>query len=186
MADIFKQFPDAIVARDEAAGKISVLENDQRKKDYLAIVTDIEKLDKEGQLLVYQLQKITAVAEQATQNTKIRALLEQRRLKEESARTIREEFEEFKEKNIALINKEMAKKTRILLNSITAEIAKYAANQGFDVVFDVSGLTNTQLPVLLYVKPGITTDITVEMLKRLCPKTEKVAPVEATPVVPDP
>jgi Skp family chaperone for outer membrane proteins len=80
----------------------------------------------------------------------------------------------------------MAVKMRSILNTLIAEIAKYATAKGFDLVFDVSGFSNTGLPVILYAKPGNTTDITDEIIKLLCPKIEKADPKEAAPVVPNP
>ncbi len=186
MSDIFNQFPETVVYRDQTIARKAAIENDKRKKDFEEKIAVIKKFDEEGQLLIFNLQKITRAEERAPEEAKIRALLEKRKLELEVAKSIQEEFEEFKQKTTEIINKEMAVKMRSILNIISAEIAKYAGTKGFDLVFDVSGFSNTGLPVILYAKPGNTTDITEEILKKLCPKTEKAAPKEAAPVVPNP
>jgi Skp family chaperone for outer membrane proteins len=137
-------------------------------------------------LLIFNFQKLTTSADRTPEEAKIRSLLNKRKLEEAAAKSIQDEFIEFKEKTTAAINKEITVKMRSILNALIAKIAKYATAKGFDLVFDVSGFSNTGLPVILYAKPGNTTDITDELINLLCPKTEKAAPKEAAPVVPNP
>jgi hypothetical protein len=94
-------------------------------------------------------------------------LLNKRKLEEAAAKSIQEEFIEFKEKTTAAINKEITVKMRSILNALIAKIAKYATPKGFDIVFDVSGFSNIGLPVILYAKTSNTTDITDEIIKLL-------------------
>ena len=97
-------------------------------------------------MLIFNFQKLTTSADRTPEEAKIRSLLNKRKLEEAAAKSIQDEFIEFKEKTTAAINKEITVKMRSILNALIAKIAKYATAKGFDLVFDVSGFSNTGLP----------------------------------------
>lgn len=98
MSDIFNQFPETIVYSNETNARKSAIENDKRKKDFEDKIVAIKKLDEEGQLLIFNFQKLTTSADRTPEEAKIRSLLNKRKLEEAAAMSIQEEFIEFKEK----------------------------------------------------------------------------------------
>ena len=91
----------------------------------------------------------------------MRKLARDYEIKRQEGQTLQEEFETFKAQRQKEINARMVPAMRVSLNKISDTTRRIAKEQGFDGVFDSSGLSNTALPVLLYVKNAkdITPDV---------------------------
>jgi len=79
--------------------------------------------------------------------------------------TLKDEFDTFRADRTKQINGDMVKSMKQSLSLIASTAAKLGKEQGYDCVWDISGQTNTGLPVLLYHKPG--SDLTDDVLTAL-------------------
>lgn len=111
--------------------------------------------------------------------------MEKRKIANDEYQSLNKKFLEFKNEKTREINKEWARKMRAILNETSAMVAKYAAEKGYDVVYDLSGNTNTGMAVIIYAKHGLMTDITSEIQKMIEAKKTS-APVPALPQKPKP
>lgn len=73
------------------------------------------------------------------------------------------------------LNTKMVKRMESILREIRQIVAERAEKTGFDLVFDMDGLTTAQVPVLIFAKEA--TDITPMILKEL----NKEAPIRHEP-----
>ena len=83
------------------------------------------------------------------------------------------------------IDAELVKLTRTLLAHIRTEIAAYAESEGFELVFETSGNTSSQVPTLVYSRhaPDITPAVLARLNRDEPADAEKpaVAPVSTPP-----
>lgn len=173
MKDLFNSHPETAKYDQEAKAKIALIEQDARAISVKNKTNELKALDGEGQNLVLNYNKLTTDEEKKPESEKIRNLLEKRRITEQELASLRQEFQEFKKQQMLDINKASAKRMREILAEITALITQHAIAQGFDAVYDVSGYTNTGLQAVVYVKPGVTTDITPVIKKIITPEEKK-------------
>jgi Skp family chaperone for outer membrane proteins len=170
MNELFNKNPLTVAFGEESNKQLKAIDEDPRNKAALAKKEERDAIDREGQQLVSAYQNLTVRDEEGEEAKKIRALTAKRALVDKEWQSLRQEFLEFKKEKTKEINQEMAKKMREILNDVIKIIGEYAAQQGYDVVYETSGYTNTGLQVLVYVKPGISTDITEEVLQLVLAK----------------
>ena len=82
-------------------------------------------------------------------------------IKRQEAQTLQKEFESYRTEQEKLINRKMVAGMRESLGKITDVSRKIAKEQGYEIVFDSSGHTNTSVPFVLYSKtaPDLTDTI---------------------------
>ena len=185
MLDLFKDNPETIAFETEAKVRKESIEQDSRAKAAGDKMAEVEEMNKLGQKLVSEFQKKAAADKNGPEAEKIRALLEKRKIANDEYQSLNKKFLEFKNEKTREINKELARKMRAILNETSAMVAKNAAEKGYDVVYDLSGNTNTGMAVIIYAKPGLMTDITSEIQKMIEAKKTS-APVPALPQKPKP
>jgi hypothetical protein len=185
MLDLFKDNPETIAFETEAKVRKESIEQDSRAKAAGDKMAEVEEMNKLGQKLVSEFQKKAAADKNGPEAEKIRALLEKRKIANDEYQSLNKKFLEFKNEKTREINKELARKMRAILNETSAMVATYAAEKGYDVVYDLSGNTNTGMAVIIYAKPGLMTDITSEIQKMIEAKKTS-APVPALPQKPKP
>jgi hypothetical protein len=185
MLDLFKDNPETIAFETEAKVRKESIEQDSRAKAAGDKMAEVEEMNKLRQKLVSEFQKKAAADKNGPEAEKIRALLEKRKIANDEYQSLNKKFLEFKNEKTREINKELARKMRAILNETSAMVAKYAAEKGYDVVYDLSGNTNTGMAVIIYAKPGLMTDITSEIQKMIEAKKTS-APVPALPQKPKP
>ena len=185
MLDLFKDNPETISFETEAKVRKESIEQDSRAKAAGDKMAEVEEMNKLGQKLVSEFQETAAADKNGPEEEKIRALLEKRKIANDEYQSLNKQFLEFKNEKTKEINKELARKMRAILNETSAMVAKYAAEKGYDVVYDLSGNTNTGMAVIVYAKPGLMTDISSEIQKMIEAKKTS-APVPALPQKPKP
>ena len=185
MLDLFKDNPETISFETEAKVRKESIEQDSRAKAAGDKMAEVEEMNKLGQKLVSEFQKKAAADKNGPEAEKIRALLEKRKIANDEYQSLNKKFLEFKNEKTREINKELARKMRAILNETSAMVAKYAAEKGYDVVYDLSGNTNTGMAVIIYAKHGLMTDITPEIQKIIEAK-KPAAPAPAPPQKPKP
>ena len=83
-------------------------------------------------------------------------------LKRQEALTLKREFDEFQLRKNKAISTEHVQRMEDILEGIRKKAADVGQKQGYEMVIDISGKTNTQLPFVLYSKKS--EDITSEVL----------------------
>ncbi len=167
---LFNKNPLTVEYDEVANQKKEVIKQDARKVAMDDKKKELDAINVEWRKLVSEYQKLSVKDEESDEANKIRALTEKGKLVEKEWKSLQQDYYEFQKEKTKEINQEMAKKMREILNDLTKLVGEYAAQQGYDVVYETSGYTNTGLQVLVYVKPGISTDITDEVLKLVLAK----------------
>lgn len=167
---LFNKNPLTVEYDEVANQKKEVIKQDARKVAMDDKKKELDAINVEWRKLVSEYQKLSVKDEESDEANKIRSLTEKGKLVEKEWKSLQQDYYEFQKEKTKEINQEMAKKMREILNDLTKLVGEYAAQQGYDVVYETSGYTNTGLQVLVYVKPGISTDITDEVLKLVLAK----------------
>jgi Skp family chaperone for outer membrane proteins len=167
---LFNKNPLTVEYDEVANQKKEVIKQDARKVAMDDKKKELDTINVEWRKLVSEYQKLSVKDEESDEANKIRALTEKGKLVEKEWKSLQQDYYEFQKEKTKEINQEMAKKMREILNDLTKLVGEYAAQQGYDVVYETSGYTNTGLQVLVYAKPGISTDITDEVLKLVLAK----------------
>lgn len=92
-----------------------------------------------------------------------------------------EEFKNFSTEKLQALNAELVANIRQRLTLIHSTAEKIAKEEGFDIVFDSSGISNTGVPLMLYAKTP--NDLTERVLAALAapPEPPKPKPGPGTP-----
>lgn len=159
--------------------------HDDVKVKRLAIMEDVraEKL-REG---VEKLKVLSGQLEQFTEQTdpaEVEALQKTLRQRLTEVESLRQEFEAFKAEQNQLITREMVVLTRASLDRISAAAGQIAKERNLDVVLDVSGESNTGVPVL--VLAAGEQDITEDVIEVLGEKEEETDDAETAEETEDP
>ncbi len=99
---------------------------------------------------------------------------------QQDAISLDRERREFLQRRNQALNEKMVQRMRGILEEIRALVVEQARKDDYDFVFDKSGLSTSQVPVLLYSKDA--TDITSLLLENL----NRNAPDDFTPTNSDP
>ena len=102
-------------------------------------------------------------------------------IKRQEAQTLQKEFESYRTEQEKQINRKMVTGMRSSLEKIMETAQRIAKEQGYDMVFDSSGNTNTGVAFVLYQKksPDLTDDVKAALKDSAAPAA--AAPAE-TPV----
>lgn len=100
-------------------------------------------------------------------------------IKRQEAQTLQKEFESFRTEQEKQINRKMVTGMRSSLDKIMETAQRIAKEQGYDMVFDSSGNTNTGVAFVLYQKksPDLTDDVKAALKDSAAPAA--AAPAEA-------
>jgi outer membrane protein len=85
--------------------------------------------------------------------------------KMQTAMNLKRDFEEFRTVKMGEINKNFVAETKVAIKHIQQVATEVATQKGFDILMDVSGNSNTSMPVLVYAKTP--NDITPDVIKAL-------------------
>jgi outer membrane protein len=116
----------------------------------------------------------------AVADTRKQRLFKDWQIQQQEGIALDRERREFLQRRNQALNETMVQRMKGILEEIGRLVDEQARNDDFDFVFDKSGLSTSQVPVLLYSKDA--TDITALLLKNL----NRDAPGdEARPLLPD-
>jgi Skp family chaperone for outer membrane proteins len=101
-------------------------------------------------------------------------------IKRQEAQTLQKEFESYRTEQEKQINRKMVTGMRTSLDKIMETANRLAKEQGYDMVFDSSGNTNTGVAFVLYQKksPDLTDDVKAALKDSAPPAA--AAPAETT------
>lgn len=162
MQELFKQY----YRTNEAQKQINV-ERARIQKDNNERMTKIRDIETSLANLRKQLD------DPAINDSKKQALFKDWQMQQQEGIALDRERREFLQRRNQMLNEKMLQRMKGILEEIRKLVEEHAKAEDFDYVFDKSGMSTSQVPILLYTKDA--TDITAALLKDL----NKDAPAES-------
>jgi outer membrane protein len=166
--DILRKLDSTAKANEDYKAKRDAISRDSRKAALDEIMADLE-------LRRSKLAENTGMH----QDTR-KQLLREFMVKQQEARSLQEDFQNFSNEKQQVLNAELVADIRKRLTLIHGTAEKIAKEEGYDWVFDSSGISNTGVPLMLYAKNP--NDLTERVLAALQPPPSPPPPAPAAPV----
>ena len=164
MQELFKQYH-----KTNEAQKLVNIDRTRIQKDNNERVLRIRELETRLNDLRKRLEDPTV------NDAKKQTLLKEWQLGQQEGLALERERSEFYQRRHQALNERMVEQMKGILGEIRKMIEEQAKKDGYDYVFDKSGLSTSQVPILLYTKDA--TDITASLVKDL----NKDAPAAPSP-----
>ncbi|MFY7818989.1 MAG: OmpH family outer membrane protein [Akkermansiaceae bacterium] len=165
MSQLFKEFYQTNIAQQEINVERARIQKDNNEK-----LTTIRQIETDIRTLKQQ-------SEDPSLSDKKKAdVYKEYQAKYQEGIQLDKERREFLGRKDKALNEKMVQRMRGILDEIRKLVEERAKAENYDFVFDKSGMSTSQVPILLYSKDA--TDITPSLLKEL----NKNAPVDAKPV----
>ena len=170
MQELFKQY----YRTNEAQKQINV-ERARIQKDNNERLSRIRDLEESLGNLRKQLE------DPSISDSKKQSLFKDWQMQQQEGIALDRERREFLQRRNQALNEKMVQRMKGILEEIRKLVEEQAKVDNYDYVFDKSGLSTSQVPILVYTKDA--TDITAGLLKDLNKDApaEEEAPVEKTP-----
>ncbi|WP_367872203.1 OmpH family outer membrane protein [Luteolibacter sp. Populi] len=163
--DILLKLESTAKANDDYKVKREAIGKDKRKVTLDEMIADLEL-------------RRSKLSDNASIDAETRKkLLREYMLKQQEAKSLQEEFQNFSTEKQQALNAEMVGSIRGRLNLIHGTAEKIAKEEGFDWVFDSSGISNTGVPLMLYAKTP--NDLTERVIAALGATKPAVPPAPA-------
>lgn len=134
---------------NKAAGEMR-----ERQDAYKKLTSDMQQLDKKARdTILTPDQRQKAIAEL---NEKMK-----------EARALEAEMQEFAERRIGQLKQEDMKIRQTLYEEISTVVRDHSLRNGYDMVFDKTGVSLSTVPVLIFVKETAASDITSQVIIEL-------------------
>lgn len=171
VVDLSKIFADYHKTK---TANVLLQENQAKAKDEMAErFSAMKKLNDE-------LEKIRKEASDPVLNEEIRGKKRsQFESKAQEMRSLDQQIGEFKQRREQQLQQEGMQQRKGLYEDIVKVVTEKSKTDGYDLVFDKSGLSAFGLPLLLHAKEGVTQDFTAAVIAEL----NKDAPAAPTPAV---
>ncbi len=159
------------------SANVVLQENQAKAKEEMAErFTTMKKLNDE-------LEKIRKEASDPVLNEEIRnKKRSQFESKAQEMRSLDQQIGEFKQRREQQLQQEGMQQRKGLYDDIVKAVTEKSNTEGFDLVFDKSGLSAFGLPLLLHAKEGVTQDFTEAVISQL--NKDAPAAAAATPAAP--
>ncbi len=154
MQELFKQY----YRTNEAQKQINV-ERARIQKDNNERLARIRELQESIEQLTKQLN------DSSINDSKKQTIYKDMQTKNQEGIALDRERREFQQRRNQALNEKMVQRMKGILEEIRKLVEEKAKLENFDYVFDKSGLSTSQVPVLLYTKDA--TDLTSTLLKDL-------------------
>ena len=154
MQELFKQHPLSV-----EAGKELNLERARVQKDNNERAERIRGLETQLNSLQKQIEDTTL------NEAKRQALFKDWQMRQQEGVAMERERVEFHRRRMQAINERMVIRMKEILGAIREVVGEQAKRDGYDHVLDSSGLSTSQVPILLYSKDA--TDITAGLLQQI-------------------
>lgn len=152
--DIYRELPSTLALQTELKERRDAITNDARTEQLRGLIDELQQLQ-------IKLRDRAPDLDEAT----LRGLARDFEIKRQEAQTAQTELETYRSEQELLVNEVMVTAMRRSLTAIHETAAKLAEEQGFTLVLDSSGNTNTGAPFLLYQKQAV--DLTETVLASL-------------------
>lgn len=154
MQVLFKQHPLTHEAEKELSGERARVQKDNHERG-----SRVREVETELNALRKQLEDPTV------NEAKKQALFKQWQMRQQEGLAMERERVEFQRRRTQAINERMVQRMKEILAEIRKLVVEQAKKDGYDHVLDSSGLSTSQVPMLLYSKDA--TDITGILLGRI-------------------
>lgn len=164
MQELFKQYYQTNEAQDlinVERAKINQ-DNEDRLKRIREIETNLENFKKQ-------------IEDPSVNESKKQSLIKDFQAQQQEGIQLDKERREYIQRRTTALNENMVQRMKSILEDIRKLVEQRSKADNFDFVFDKSGMSTSQVPVLLYSKDA--TDITASLLKVL----NKDAPTDKKP-----
>lgn len=152
--DIYANLESTRALEKEIKAEREQIMKDQRAEELRRTITELQGL-----------QTTLSDKDKPLDEAAARKLARSFEIKRQEAHTLQKEFENFRTGQEKRINRKMVAAMRASLDKIAETSRKLAKEQGYDMVFDSSGHTNTGLAFILYQKesPDLTDAVTAAL-----------------------
>ena len=171
VTDIYRQLESTKTMQAEIEKERKAIMEDQRATGLKTMLEELKTLQQQFAEKSEKLDEIERT--QLAQSYEIKA---------QEAQNMQQELERYHAERTKEINQKLVTTMRASLTNIHEISKKTASEQGFDMVIDSSGETNSSVPFVLYAKSP--TDLTENVVAILQDAQASVSP--PSPVVPDP
>lgn len=164
MQELFKQYYQTNEAQDQInleRAKINQ-DNEDRLKRIREIETNLESFKKQ-------------IEDPSVNESKKQSLIKDFQNQQQEGIQLDKERREFIQRRTTALNENMVQRMKVILEDIRKLVEERSKADNYDLVIDKSGMSTSQVPVLLYSKDSM--DITASLLKVL----NKDAPAEKKP-----
>jgi len=171
MQELFKQYHQT----NEAQEQIN-LERAKIQKDNEERLTRIREIESNLENFKKQIE------DPSVNESKKQSLIKDFQLQQQEGIQLDKERREFIQRRTQALNENMVQRMKVILEDIRKLVEQKSKKDNYDFVFDKSGVSTSQIPVLLYSKDA--TDITASLLKDLnknAPADKKPATTPTTP-----
>jgi Skp family chaperone for outer membrane proteins len=165
--DILRKLDSTAKANEEFKAKREAITKDSRKAAMDEVMADLE-------IRRSKLADKTVQSDQETHKKLIREYM----VRQQEYLSLQQDFQNFTAEKQQALNAELVAGIRQRLTLIHSTAEKIAKDEGYDWLFDSSGISNTGVPVMLYAKTP--NDLTERVLTALQPpKAPEPAPASA-------
>ncbi len=152
-------------------------QNTKLKADEAKANEELEKINKEGQVMVEQLKELEEQGKNPGLNDEAKAKLQgDMRLKIEEIQKKQNEVQSFRSNTQRSLQQRIQNFRKLMFEEITVAVNDVAQKKGANLVFDKSGPSLLGIPSLVYADPAF--DITEDVLKEIA-KGGAAKPAEA-------
>jgi Skp family chaperone for outer membrane proteins len=165
--DIYTGLPSTAELQQQIKAERDEIMKDQRAVDLRKILAELQDLQ------TRLSDKTNPLSEEIS-----RKLARSYEIKRQEAQTLQKEFESYRSERQKEINRKMVAGMRASLNEIMETSRRVGKEQGYDLVFDGSGNTNTGEPFVLYSRqaPDLTDDVKAALEDSANGKTANTKP----------
>lgn len=169
--DIYAGLPATAAFQKQIKSERDAIMKDERAEQLRRIIGELQSLQARLSDKANPLDDETA-----------RKLARTYEIKRQEAQTLQREFENFRGEQEKAINRKMVTGMRESLNLIADTSRKVAKEQGYDLVLDSSGNTNSSMPFIIYQKNP--PDLTATVQAALEDAAAKAAPASSAKPTP--
>lgn len=134
---------------------------------------DIARVKADGEVRMNDLKQLAKtlddlkkqIDDPSIAENKRRELLNTRQLKGQELQSLQTELEDFMKRKDRAVKEQIMIDLKSILGEIRDKVQKHAEAEGYDYVLDKTGVSTSQVPILLYTKDA--TDITEVLLKTI-------------------
>jgi outer membrane protein len=171
MQELFKQYHQTNEAQEQINLERAKIQkdNEERLTRIREIETNLENFKKQ-------------IEDPSVNESKKQSLIKDFQLQQQEGIQLDKERREFIQRRTQALNENMVQRMKVILEDIRKLVEQKSKKDNYDFVFDKSGVSTSQIPVLLYSKDA--TDITASLLKDLnknAPADKKPAATPTTP-----
>jgi Skp family chaperone for outer membrane proteins len=164
---LFEKLPAVAECRADETKQIAALKENPRFKALEQARNELIQINKDGQNVILAYQRLKVKDENGPEAQRVKEHRTRFKNAQAQVESLKQEAVVYQKEQRDLINQELTRRYRAILNGLTDAVRKHAEERGFSMLYDSSGNSHVGVPVLLYAKEGMTTDLTAELEKMI-------------------